>query len=285
MVKIYRPTQLAKALNYKALWGATLFAGGTDIMVRGLENRIDNHAPVLFLDDIAGLKKIKLVNSKIESRVIIGAGVTLQELIAHESVPFMVKDAANRIGAPALRNRATLIGNVCNASPAADMLPVLYLLNARVELVSEQSSRVLPIEEFILGPGKTALNVDEILTSVSLELPQFDDYFYHKVGTRAANALTKVSILAAIRVESGIIKDWRLTFGAVGPTVVRSVEFENSLIGRKATTLKADKTRAEILDYYNDQISPIDDRRSSAEYRRCAAMNLLGRWLDNCRIT
>ncbi|MEC4727626.1 FAD binding domain-containing protein [Shewanella sp. D64] len=279
MVKIYRPTQLTQALSYKARHDATLFAGGTDIMVRGLENRIDSDAPVLFLDDIAGLKTIKLMNLGVESKVIIGAGVTLQELIAHESVPFMVKDAAKRIGAPALRNRATLIGNVCNASPAADMLPVLYLLNAHVDLASEQGSRQLPIEAFILGPGKTALNADEIVISVSLTLPWFDDYFYHKVGTRAANALTKLSILAAVRVESGIIMDWRLTFGAVGPTVVRSVEFENSLIGRKATTLTTDKIRNEILDHYNNQISPIDDRRSSAEYRRCAAMNLLRRWI------
>ncbi|ABZ75228.1 molybdopterin dehydrogenase FAD-binding [Shewanella halifaxensis HAW-EB4] len=279
MIKVYRPTKLPQALNYKALWGATLFAGGTDIMVRGLENRIDSEAPILFLDNIDGLKKIERVNSGNESRVVIGAGVTLHELIAHELTPLMVKDAANRIGAPALRNRATLIGNICNASPAADMLPALYLLDARVDLTSKHCSRQLPIDEFILGPGKTALNADEIVTSVSLTLSQFDDYFYHKVGTRAANALTKLSILAAVRIESGTIMDWRLTFGAVGPTVVRSVEFENSLIGRNASILKEGKTRTEILKYYSDLISPIDDCRSSAEYRRCAAMNLLRRWL------
>ncbi|MPY22395.1 dehydrogenase [Shewanella psychropiezotolerans] len=281
MVNIYRPTKLEQALELNAIYCATLFAGGTDLMVQGMAHYGDSDNAVVFLDDIAEIKGIELDNKTSEPRLVIGAGVTLYELIAHESVPFMIKDAARRIAAPALRNRATLVGNICNASPAADMLPALYLLDARIELGSPGGKRELAIEEFISGPGQTQRLADEIVTKVSLTLPMFDDYLYHKVGTRKANALTKLSILAGVRIESGIIQDWRLTFGAIGPTVVRNVEFEQGLIGQSADVLQQAETIDKIVDFYSQKIAPIDDHRSTAEYRRCAALNLLRRWLEN----
>ena len=281
MVNVYRPTKLEKALELNAIHCATLFAGGTDLMVQGMTQYDDSDNAVVFLDDIAEIKGIELNNQTSEPRLVIGAGVTLYELISHESVPLMIKDAAKRIAAPALRNRATLVGNICNASPAADMLPALYLLDARIELSSPGGKRELAIEEFISGPGQTLKLADEIVTSVSLTLPMFDDYLYHKVGTRKANALTKLSILAGVRIESGIIQDWRLTFGAIGPTVVRNVEFEQGLIGQSAAVLQQTETIDKIIDFYSQKIAPIDDHRSTAEYRRCAALNLLRRWLEN----
>ncbi|MEI6859709.1 MAG: FAD binding domain-containing protein [Shewanella sp.] len=281
MVNVFRPTKLETALELNAIHCATLFAGGTDLMVQGMTHYDDSNNVVVFLDDIAEIKRIELNNKASEPRLVIGAGVTLYELIAHESVPLMIKDAAKRIAAPALRNRATLVGNICNTSPAADMLPALYLLDACIELSSPSGKRELAIEKFILGPGQTSRLADEIVTSVSLTLPMFDDYLYHKVGTRKANALTKLSILAAVRIESGIIQDWRLTFGAIGPTVVRNVKFEQGLIGLSAVILQQAETVDKIIDFYSQKIAPIDDHRSTAEYRRCAALNLLRRWLEN----
>lgn len=281
MVTVNRPTKLAEALDILAEGNCAPFAGGTDLMVQGIENRYPEHKSILFVDDMAELNTIESCYQLVGPSIAIGAGVTLAQLINHDDVPFMLKQAAEKIAAPALRNRATLVGNVCNASPAGDTLPPLYLLDAIVEIVSREGKRQLPIAEFILGPGKTALVTGEMVSRIIVPQVQFDDHFYHKVGTRAANALTKLSVVAAVRSNGGVVEDWRICFGAVGPTVIRSTEFEQTVIGSTIDEISSSEKLQQIIEHYSKIITPIDDQRSTAHYRKSAALNLLRRWVNN----
>ncbi|WP_025820548.1 FAD binding domain-containing protein [Shewanella marina] len=279
MVAIYRPTQLADALAVLTNETCTVFAGGTDLMVR---HRVrpnivaDFSQPVMFIDAITELGQIQTLA---DGTLRIGAAVTLAQLIAHPLIPDLLKQSAAKIAAPALRNRATLVGNVCNASPAADTLPILYLLDAKVQLQSCQGERTMALTQFILGPGQTPIDGCELLTWLEIPPQQFTQTFYHKVGTRAANALTKVSVVAAAQVVDEHVLDWRIAFGAVAPTVVRSPSLEQLVVGLNVSQLQQTHFITQLQQQYAELIVPIDDQRSTAKYRKQVALNLLKRWL------
>lgn len=287
MVEVYRPETLEQALDKLAVGEHTLFSGGTDLMVQnsvrpGMTPSFTRD--VVFVDSIEELKKINEVHREgvvSESSLKIGAGVTLSEIETHPMVPEILRQSASKIAAPALRNRATMAGNICNASPAADTLPALYLLNARVVLSSVHGEREMALEEFITGPGKNQLKQDEMLTHIVVPKAELPETFYHKVGTRKANALTKLSIAGAAKVEKGIIADWRVAFGAVGPTVVRSKSLESRIVGQPVERLSDQEFIDEVVSQYSEIITPINDQRSTAEYRHQASLNLLRRWLSH----
>ena len=276
MVSAYRPTSFAEALRIRQESQAIPLAGGTDLMVShrrypGLAPQFAR--PVLFLGGLPELGGITVVGATLT----VGAGVTLSGLLAHEAVPDVLKQAVAEMSSPAIRNVATLGGNICNASPAGDTLPALYCLNAVLTLACAGGERQLGIEEFILGPGKTALRDNELLRAVSLSLERFDVACYRKVGTRKANALSKLSFLGLARTGEGRIEDVRIAFGAVAPTVVRSKELEREIVGRNRAELGEIRTR--VLDGYARLIVPIDDQRSTAEYRKVVSLRLLGHFL------
>lgn len=294
MVEVYRPETLEQALDKLAVGEHTLFSGGTDLMVRhsvrpGMSPTFDRD--VVFVDAIDELKHITEAEIEPEGEgapdcaLFIGAGVTLSEIESHPLVPDVLRQGVAKIAAPALRNRATMAGNICNASPAADSLPALYLLNARVVLSSIKGQREMALEDFIMAPGLTQLRADEMLTHVVIPKQDLPESFYHKVGTRAANALTKVSVagLAKVvkgRTGKGKLVDWRVAFGAVGPTVVRSRELESLLVGQPTEKLTKPRFVDEVVGMYSEIIRPIDDQRSTADYRHQASINLLRRWLS-----
>lgn len=278
MVEVYRPDTLAQALDKLSVGEHTLFAGGTDLMVKNgvrLGMKPSFSKDVLFVDAIEELQQIV----QTDSDLVIGAGVTLSQIEASPLVPNLLRQSVAKIAAPALRNRATMAGNICNASPAADTLPVLYLLDARVVLSSLKGQRELAIDAFISGPGQNQLKQDEMLTQVVIPNLDFNKAFYHKVGTRKANALTKLSVVGAAKIEDQTIIDWRVAFGAVGSTVVRCRELESYLVGLSLQSLSDPKVLETIINRYRDRITPIDDQRSTASYRLQAAVNLLCRWL------
>lgn len=284
MVAVSHPTTLAQALDTLASGEHILFAGGTDLMVRCRVRPnvpAEFHHHVVFTDRVAELKQISPAMSADGNLVRIGAAVTMAEALRSPLVPNLLKQSLSGIAAPALRNRATLAGNICNASPAADTLPPLYLLDARVVLAKLGEQRTLPIGEFILSPGKTALTQGEMLTHI--ELPQPSELplcHYHKVGTRAANALTKVAFAGLARIDAGIVTDWRVAFGAVAPTVVRDRALEALVIGQPVSQLSHPETGLcqALLHAYGQVIRPIDDQRSTAQYRHTTALNLLQRF-------
>ncbi len=260
---VTHPETIAGALALLAD-GARPVAGGTDWMLAPAPGQA-----VFFLDQVAGLRDVLPLP---EGGVSIGAGVTFAALMADARVPPALREAAGAIASPSIRNMGTLGGNIVNASPAGDTLPVLYALGAAVELASASGARDLPIEEFIVGVKRTALRPDELLTRVTL--PAFDGpQRFFKVGARRAQAISKCSLAAFFRVEDGRVVDFRATFGAVGPTVVRSADAESRIKG--LTLAQAREAVPDVLRAYGEVIRPVDNQRSTAEYRRRVCLNLL----------
>ncbi len=248
------------------------FGGGTDLMVKLRRSTGALPAfpkPVLFLDRVAELQGIE----RRDGALWIGASASLADIAAHPAVHPSLRESILSIGAPGLRNSATLAGNVCNASPAADTLPFLYAFEARVRLVSRAAERTIGVEDLILGPGSTCLSPSEVLTHVLIPLWDPDVRLWRKVGTRRANALTKVSIAGFSEVRDGRAARTRICLGAVAPTVVRSREVERLVDGRTPEELR--RSEDEVRRAAREAVRPIDDQRSTAEYRRHVAENLV----------
>jgi xanthine dehydrogenase FAD-binding subunit len=276
MVDVFRPANLREALEIRAARGAVPFGGGTDLMVRlrrGAGAVPDFGAPVMFLDRIPELRELRLDPGALE----IGAMARLADIAANPMVHPALRDALLCIGGPALRNVATLGGNLCNASPAADTLPFLYTFGASVRILSASAERIVPVEEFIVGPGKIALGPSELVAGIIVPAWEPDIRFWRKVGTRKANALTKVSIAAFAEVSGGRISAARIALGAVAPTVIRLRGAEKCIEGVALGELpgKAAEVRAEC----KRTVRPIDDQRSTAEYRARVAANLAEEFL------
>jgi len=276
MVRAFRPVSFADALSIRKNEDVVPFAGGTDLMAQcsgrpGASSHFDK--PVLFLGHLDELRFIQ----ETPHEVIVGAATTLTDLIRDHRTPLPLKQAAVAMASPAIRNAATVGGNICNASPCGDTLPYLYSINAVLILQSGNSRREMPITEFIRGPGESDLNNNELLREIVIPRVEFNKTFYRKVGTRKANALSKLSFLGLAKTHRDRIEDIRIAFGSVAPTVVRSEEIEESLIGLDKRTLK--KMIPEMVQMTAPLIRPIDDQRSSARYRKTVSLNLLTHFL------
>jgi len=272
MVRVFMPQSLKEALRIRKEEKAIPFAGGTDLMVkrgrlRGLAPYFEK--PVLFLHRVKELMGVKFE----EGRVRIGALSTLSEILENRDIPLILKYAIAEIASPAIRNLATIGGNICNASPAGDTLPPLYVMNARVVLSSFTSEREMKIMDFIKGPGSTDLKEEELLKEIIIPVEFFNIVFYRKVGTRKANSLSKVSFAGVARLDDGIIKDIRISFGAVAPTPLRAPEIEEEIIGKNKVKIIA--KIPDILEKYARIIRPIDDQRSTARYRKTISLKIL----------
>lgn len=268
----YLPKTINAALQILNSENVILYAGGTDLMVRyknetSLLPIFDKN--ILYIGQIDELKKVYENNEEI----VIGAGCTLASLLRNEHVPEILKKAIRGAASPAIRNMGTIGGNICNASPAGDTLPVLYSLNSRCSVISEGLERTINIEDFIYGPRRTALEKNEMLKSITIPKENFNIVHYEKVGARKASAISKLSFAGLCNVENGRVQNLRISFGAVGATVVRLKEAENLIIGREINTL--DKFIKEAIELYDKNINPIDDQRSTAQYRKIVVMNLI----------
>ncbi|SDB11635.1 xanthine dehydrogenase FAD-binding subunit [Desulfonatronum thiosulfatophilum] len=251
--------------------GAALMAGGTDLLVR-LRNGLGRFDTAICLERLPELQTIHVERGML----CIGACVThracLDSPLVREHAPILVRALAH-LGGPQIRNMATLGGNICTASPAGDGLTPLYVLGAEVVLRSRDTERRLPIADFIHGPGRIALRAAEILTEICVPLAEgFQVQHFEKVGRRNALAIAVVSLAALVRTgPRGIVQEARLALGSVGPTVVRPIEAEKALVGRKLSPSAL--TQAARL--IREAVSPIDDIRATADYRRQVAGNLL----------
>jgi CO/xanthine dehydrogenase FAD-binding subunit len=276
----YSPKTLAEALEVRGRTGAIPLAGGTDLLVRrrswaGTLPEIDE--PVVFIGAVPELSGVEEIESDAGRTLRVGAGVTYADLLVDSRVPELLRDSIAELAAPGLRNVATLAGNICNASPAADAVCALYALDASVELASVAGTRTVPIAEFILGPGRTTLGIDELVVAVSIPQIEGNRVFYHKVGTRRANALSKLSICAHATVVGDTVAAVAVALGAVAPTVVRVREAEELV---RSTPVSGMESRIEsVLDAYRPFVTPISDQRSTAEYRTEVALGLVKRFL------
>lgn len=277
MVDVYRPENLGEILSIRRRLHATPFAGGTDLMVRfrksaGVLPAIDG--PVLFVDRCPEMQDIHLDSDVLR----IGAAATMSEILEHDGVNPELKEVLETIAAPALRNVATVGGNICNASPAADTLPLLYAFDAQLVLASEKGERTMPVREFVTGPGTTKLAEDQILKAIVVPNWRPDAARFRKVGTRKANALTKTSVAGYADVKSGKVEKLRIAAGAVGPTVLRFKAIEDLCTGEGPDGLQQLLERVHAMCL--ESISPIDDQRSTAVYRRQVTANLVVRFLE-----
>jgi len=270
----YRPESLREAISIRAEHRALPLAGATDMYVRhrGRTGMIPEFSgDILYLGHLPELTGI-VANAR-ELRI--GAAAVYTDIAAH---PEVMKRTIAELAAPALRNTGTLGGNIGNASPAADAVCTLYALDASVELVSPRATRIVALDAFIAGPGKTTLADDELITTIIVPRHQHHLSYYRKVGTRRANALSKLAVAACATVREGHLERIGIGIGAVAPTVVRSRSLESRMAGLDADALSSQ--RQDLLDGYRSLITPIADQRSSAEYRALVAMNLLAELID-----
>ncbi len=270
MVGLY-PRDLKEAVLMKYnTKEAKLYAGGTDFMVR--------HEPCDKLIFLSQLRELKRIYEEGEY-LYIGSGCTYTDLLKEDFLPEMLKKAIRGIAAPAVRNAGTIGGNICNASPAGDTLPVLYALEAETVLISHLGKRVLPISEFILGVRKLAISDTEILKEIKIPIKEFNTTYYQKVGARKSQALSKLSFAALADVRSNRLRDLRIAFGSVGPTTVKVKELEEKYTGMTPEEMK--QSLDAIKSDYAAYITPIDDQRSTAVYRKKVCMNLLEDFIRN----
>ena len=213
---------------------------------------------------IGHLKELKSLDVN-PLEITVGAAVTYAQFLHDERISIMFKNPIEQIGSVAIRNIGTFAGNICHASPAGDTLPMLYALNAKVVLMSESGKRVVAVDNFISGPGSIMLNDDELLTHIIIPNKTFSHIYYHKVGTRKANAISKVSVFAVADVVEDRVADIRIAVGSCGPTVIRLKEAENRIIGSNVSALTS--MMESLLKMYDDKIVPIDDVRSTKVYR------------------
>jgi CO/xanthine dehydrogenase FAD-binding subunit len=271
---VVSPTTLGDAYAALAAGPARPIAGGTDLMVAltgELGGPPDRVLDLWRLDDLRGI-------SLDGGAIVLGALTTYTDIrrsaLCREHLPALVEAAAT-IGAVQIQNRGTLGGNIANASPAGDTLPVLLALDAEMLLGSTAGERTVPASAFWTAYRKTALAPEELILRVRIPLAAGRETRFRKVGTRRAQAISKV-VLALSYLDAGPSAPWsnvRLALGSVAPTPIRARSTEAVLEGRPPTPETADRA-AETLA---GELQPIDDVRSTAEYRRLVAARVLHR--------
>ncbi|MDQ0201081.1 FAD binding domain-containing protein [Neobacillus ginsengisoli] len=278
-ITAYRFDRLDQTLSQLNKENCLIIAGGTDVMVlhksrRGVPPKFPK--PIVFIDHLSELKRVYQNHKDLH----IGSSCTYSELLEDPFIPLPLKNAIKTIAAPAIRNRGTLGGNICNASPAGDTLPLLYVYNAKLLLRSVNGDRVVAISDFIQGPRRVGRDHNEILAEIILPsvFEEGSHVVFEKVGNRNADAIAKVSFAGYIRINGARIDDVRFAFGAVGPTMVRSIDIEKKLLGH--TIPLADADIAQVVADFDKIIKPIDDQRSTALYRKTVALNLLHYFLS-----
>jgi len=252
------------------------FAGGTDLMVL-LEAGKLPHTKYLSLWHLPELRGIQAT----PGHIILGAAATYTQIRRHDLLAAefpLLGRAAAETGSIATQNRGTLGGNIANASPAADSPPALIVYDAELELISSRGSRWVAYKDFHTGYKQTQLQADELIHHIRLprSTRPWTHQHYRKVGTRRAQAISKVCFAGAARVENGKIADVRISLGSIAPTVLRAAATERLLQGAQLSPALS-KVAQEALAL---EIAPIDDMRSTARYRRRVAQNLLAEFLE-----
>ena len=276
----FRPGTLDEAVHVLAAHGGQILSGGTDFFP-ALGDRPLPGSVV----DVSGISEIKGIAID-EDQIRIGGLTTWSQVIAAPLPRCFdaLKSAAREIGAVQIQNRATVAGNLCNASPAADGVPPLLALDAQVELVSAAGSRRMPLGDFIVGNRKTLRRPDEILSSVIVPR-QFDDAAsaFLKLGARRylVISIAMVAVIVKVKVKSdgaSFVAAARVAVGSCSAVATRLIALENALLGAPARI----GLGALVFREHLTALSPIDDVRATASYRIDAARTLIARALDAC---
>lgn len=261
------PRRLHEALQAMADGDATLFCGGTDLAPQTESGARQYKASLLNIRRIEGLGSIEAKSGEIRIGATTTVGDIRRSAVLADIAPVLV-EAAERFASDQIRNAASVGGNLCNASPAGDMVPPLLVLGASVELACWQGGAVLmrrvPLDQFFTGPGKTVKRPEELLTAVVFDRPAPDFVGrFRKSGPRPALEISTVSVAVGARVTGGRLRDVRVAMGSVAPTPLRARHVEAALEGKP---LDAQTIAAAVAATAQDA-KPIDDVRASAWYR------------------
>jgi len=243
--------------------GCQALAGGTNMIV-DLRARRVQPARLVGLGKIEALRGIRIEGG----RITLGARTTMSEILHHpglaEQAPSLVAQARVFAG-QMVRNAATVAGNICSGSPAADVVPPLLALDAEVTLARPGGTRVVPLNEFFLGYKKDARAPGELVTEIAWDIPKVPsaDLFY-KLALRKGDAITVVGVAVALSVENGICSRARVALGAVAPVVKRATAAEALLTGQALTPATIEEAARRAVQ----EVDPVDDIRASAGYRR-----------------
>lgn len=278
-----RPETIEDVLQAAAQDGVTVLAGGTDLQPRWTREMIPRPRTVVDLKSIEEMHGVRLVGEEVS----IGACTRMSEVEADPVIKAaapMLATAAGRIACPQVRNRATIGGNLCNASPAADTAVPLILLDATLELVAKVaagvSTREVPITEFFRGPGVTVLERGEVLKSVRFKPIQSGWYWvWDKLGTRPAMECAVASVGVVLALKQGTVTHARVAYGSVAQVPMRGRKAEAELLGHRLT----EEVLERCTEAARDEIAPICDVRASDDYRRQVVGVMLRRMLENAR--
>jgi len=250
-----RATSLDEALNLLQKYGsdARILAGGTDLLVN-LQDGVEQPGYLIDIKPISEMHRIWLAS---DGTLHIGAGVTINRLFDFPDLPesmHAIRQAAGSLGSYQIRNRATVGGNICNASPACDLGPPLLVLGAQLRAVSKRGDRTIPIKEFFKGVKTTCLEPGEIITEIIVPLAQDTHSVFLKRSRIKGHDLAIVNAAGALSQEGNL----RIALGAVAPRPLLFEDFDGATF----------KERSSILEVIQRSIAPIDDVRGSAVYRR-----------------
>jgi len=275
MLKIsayYSPTTISEAVSLLAeeKEGLTVIAGGTDLLV--------NPRYMLGVRGVVDIRNLGLNYIRVENGWLhIGAGATMRTVAQHPQIQTLADGILARsaavCGSPNIRNMATLVGNVASALPSADTPPSLLALKAVIVLVGKEGERILPLDDFFVGPARS-IRQRELIRELRIPLsspantpdapnsPVIQGGFY-KIG-RTAEDISLVNAATTLTIQNGLITGARLVLGAVAPVPLRAVRAEEALIGQLAT----EETFQRVAEVVREEVRPISDQRASEEYRR-----------------
>ena len=272
-IEYFAPKELETALTLLSDYGskATILAGGTDLVPQ--INYHECRPEVLIY--IGGLG---LTDFELEDGHLLVAGTTpTARLITNDwlqsNLPALV-EAARLSGCDATRSVSTIGGNLANASPSADLVPPLLVVDARVKLASSSGEREVPLNEFFTGPGKTVMKPEELIKTIVVP-PAAGNSVFLKIGKRKAMQCSVASVAVCLDMDGTACKTARIALGAMAPTPIRCPEAENMISGK---VLDADTLTACAKEAVAES-SPIDDQRATAWYRREAAVELVAQAL------
>ena len=270
---IHRPASLGEALELMgALERVKPMAGGTDL----LPLMRDRAIVVDEIVDIQGLHELKGITIE-DGALRIGALTTLSKVLESPLVAEIapvLREAVGHIGSVQTRNQGTLAGNLCNASPAADSAPALMVLGAQANIASGKGVRKVPVEELFAGPKMNSLAKDELVTEILVpELPPGSGVAFEKLGRRRGITLSLVNAAACLVLDGKKCVDARIALGAIAATPIRLPAVEDTFKGKELTPEAIEESSRACYAL----VSPVDDVRASAEYRREMACVLMKR--------
>lgn len=274
----FTPKSVKEAISLLSDHGekAEVIAGGTDLLVR--MKRGDAFPD--YLINMEGLKELEYIRYDEKKGLRIGARTPIHDIVESpllEDKFDIIAQAARTLGTPTIRRQATIGGNLCNAAPSADMAPALIVLGAQLKIEGSEGQKVMAVEDFFIGPGETKLKRNEILTEIQVPnpIPSSRAVYLKQTQTQGAG-LALVGVAAMIVMENDVITDVKMSLGAVAPTPIRAKKAEATLKGKK----QDDSLLETCAEAALQESSPIDDVRSSADYRKKLIKVLVKRALE-----